>query len=59
MLAVGSPWVNARVPQSRSITPLLNGTGERKYVTKVLGVEIRTGRDHLPITITGKADSIW
>jgi len=43
-----------RVPTKTTLSlPLLNWTGERKYDEKV---EIRTGRDHLPITVMDKMD---
>jgi len=31
----------------------------RKYMTKGLWVEIKTGRDHSPSTFTGKTVSTW
>jgi len=33
--------------------PLLSWTGERKYDERL---EVRTGRDHSPITVTDKTD---
>jgi len=44
--------------QGWSITPLLAGQG-REHIIKGSWVEIRTGRDHSPITITDKTDSTW
>ena len=41
--------------------PLLKWTGEKKYDERLKGswVEIRTGRDHSPIAVTGKRDWTW
>jgi len=44
--------------QSHSLIPLLSWTGERKYNKRFI-VEIRTGRDHSLIAVTGKTDSTW
>jgi len=34
---VGWPWLDSRCPPSRSITPLLSWTGERKYNKRLVG----------------------
>jgi len=45
--------------QSRSVTtPSEQDRGE-KNMLKGSWVEIRTGRDHSPTTVTGKTDSTW
>ena len=45
--------------QSHSITPPSSAGQRRENITKGSWVEIRTGSGHLPITVTGKTDSVW
>ena len=48
-------WINARCP------PMLlchspSSTGQGRWNMKGSRVETRTGRDHSPVTVTGKTD---
>jgi len=47
------------VPSRAALScPLLSWTGERN-TTEGSWVEIRTGRDHPPVTVMGKTDLTW
>jgi len=55
----GLAWLDARCPPKPLYhSPSSAGQG-RENMTKGLWVEIRTGRDHSPITVTGKTGSPW
>jgi len=41
-----------------AVSLLLTGQG-RENIMKGSWVKLRTGRDHSPITVTGKTDSTW
>lgn len=51
----GWPWLDTRCHQSCSITSSATGRG-RENVIKGSWIEIRRGRNHLPIAIMGKTD---
>jgi len=48
-----------QVPTKAALSLHFSAGQGRKNMTKGLWVEIRTGRDHSPITITGKTDLTW
>jgi len=52
-------WINAKCPPKPLYhSPSSTGQG-RGNMVKGSRVEIRTGRDHSPITVTDKTDSTW
>lgn len=56
---VNWPWLHARCPPKQLCqleSSFLSWIGKRKY-KEIMMVKIRTGRDHSPLTVTGKADS--
>jgi len=56
---VGWPWLDARCPPKLlCCSPSSAGQG-RENKSKGSWVEIRTGKDYTPITITGKTDLTW
>jgi len=55
----GLTLAGCQVPTKATLS-LLSSVGQgRGNITKGSQVEIRTGRDHSPVTITGKTDSAW
>jgi len=55
----GLTWPEHQVPTKATLS-FTSSTGQgRKAMTKGSSLKIRTGRDHSPITITGKTDSTW
>ena len=55
----GLTLAGCQVPTKATLS-LPSSTGQgRENKTKGLWVEIRTRRDHSPITVTGKTDSTW
>lgn len=52
----GLSLVGLQVPPSCAVTATSSGGWGRK-IMKVSWVKIRTGREHSPVTITGKTDS--
>jgi len=56
---VNSPWLDSRCPPKPLYhSPSSAGQG-RENITKDSWVKIRTGRDHSPVTATGKTVSTW
>jgi len=58
-LCFGLAWTNARcLPKLLCHSPSSTGQG-RGNMMKGSRVEIRTGRDHSPITVMDKTDRTW
>ena len=58
-LGGGLTLAGGQVPTKATLSPLSSTGQGRENRMKSSWVEIRTGRDHSPVIVTGKTDSTW